>query len=534
MMLRAAELADLVMEKAVDLGGVVSGEHGIGFTKIKHLDKQILSEFKAYLKTADPDDLINPGKLTDPGVADRIFAPSFNLIELEARILKYGRLEELAEKISKCVRCGRCKTSCCVFYPSGNLFYHPRNKNLAIAGIIEALLYDAQRFSGVGLRSLRWLAQIADHCTLCHKCLAPCPVHIDSGAVSILEREVMTERGNGHKSWPIRALLGYLGTRSPAANDLFRGVFIQGGGALQRIGARMLGRNWRRHAVLTPFFAPAPPMADRARAGIVARRRDGRQALMIAPEKDATATVFYFPGCGSERLHTDIAAAAIFLLLQAGVRIVLPPPYLCCGYPARSNGRKDLGDRQELRNTIIFDQIRSMLGHFDFDGCVVTCGTCREALTSARAADIFDAPLVDAVGFVIARGPDVRLADACVYHQPCHDSLEGRGAELLGLVAPAGVITVPHCCAEAGTLALTRPDISAAMLDRKRSELLNALARHPKHHLLTNCPACLNGLGRQQLTAPTHIAVALAEAAASGNWRHIAAQKVSQAELINF
>jgi FAD/FMN-containing dehydrogenase len=110
MMLRAAEIADIIMEKTVDLGGVVSGEHGIGFTKIKHLESDILASFQEYRLEADPHDLINPGKLTDRRVADRVFAPSFNLIELEARILRYGRLEALAEKISRCVRCGRCKT----------------------------------------------------------------------------------------------------------------------------------------------------------------------------------------------------------------------------------------------------------------------------------------------------------------------------------------------------------------------------------------------------------------------------------------
>ncbi len=38
MMIRAAETADAVMAKAVELEGVVSGEHGIGFTKLKYLD----------------------------------------------------------------------------------------------------------------------------------------------------------------------------------------------------------------------------------------------------------------------------------------------------------------------------------------------------------------------------------------------------------------------------------------------------------------------------------------------------------------
>ena len=154
MMRRAAEVADLIMEKTIELEGVVSGEHGIGFTKIKHLDADIMADFKAYQQAADPEDLINPGKLTDRTVADRVFAPSFNLIELEARILRYGRIEQLAEKISQCVRCGRCKTSCCVFYPKENLFYHPRNKNLALVAIIEALLYEAQRIPGRGITPL--------------------------------------------------------------------------------------------------------------------------------------------------------------------------------------------------------------------------------------------------------------------------------------------------------------------------------------------------------------------------------------------
>jgi FAD/FMN-containing dehydrogenase/Fe-S oxidoreductase len=534
MMLRAAELADIIMEKAVELGGVVSGEHGIGFTKIKHLDGEILAEFKAYLKTADPGDLINPGKLTDPGVAERVFAPSFNLIELEARILRYGRLEQLAEKISKCVRCGRCKTACCVFYPGGNLFYHPRNKNLAVTGIIEALLYDAQRFPGVKLRPLRWLAQLADHCTLCHKCHAPCPVNIDTAEVSILEREVLDARGAGNKSWATTALLGYLASRSRPANALVRSTFLKAGGALQRTGARLAGHMWRRHPVLTPLFAPAPPISRHPLTAMYPRRHDLNHALLVAPDSGAAATVFYFPGCGSERLHSDIALASLFLLLRTGSRVVLPPPWLCCGYPALANARTELRNRQELRNTIVFNQIRSMLGHLDFDGCVVTCGTCREALMRTHAAGIFEAPVVDAVAFAAGRGLDVQLPGICFYHPPCHDSLDGGGEELLRRFSPQGVVSVAHCCSEAGTLALSRPDIASAMLDRKRAELQPRLADAPQHHLLTNCPACLNGLGRLQLTAPRHLAVALAEACASGRWRSIAAEHLARAELVGF
>jgi FAD/FMN-containing dehydrogenase/Fe-S oxidoreductase len=534
MMLRAAEIADVIMEKTVDLGGVVSGEHGIGFTKIKHLDADIMEAFQAYRQAADPHDLINPGKLTDRRVADRVFAPSFNLIELEARILRYGRLEALAEKISRCVRCGRCKTGCCVFFPKGNLFYHPRNKNLALTAIIEALLYDAQRARAVGLRPLRWLGEIADHCTLCRKCLSPCPVNIDTSEVSILEREVLAARHARSTAWPTRLVLGYLASQSGWTNRVVRRGLLQWGGAVQRSGARLIGRRWRPTRLLGPFYAPAPSIAPRPLAAWCPPH-EPNHALLVSPEQEAAATVFYFPGCGSERLHADIALATLYLLLQAGVRVALPPKYLCCGFPARANAKADLNARQELRNTIIFDQIRSMLGDLEFNACLVTCGTCREALVRTCAADIFRAPLCDAVAFALDRGLPIQLAGPLLYHQPCHDSMEGRGEELLRTIAPDGVVPVPDCCSEAGTLALSRPDLAAAMLVRKRNSVLAAADRTSRNRrLLTNCPACLNGLGRLRIAPVRHVAVALAQSLAPGAWKDTVAERLARAETIRF
>ena len=36
---------------------------------------------------------------------------------------------------------------------------------------------------------------VADHCTVCHKCLSPCPVNIDFGDVSITMRSILRARG---------------------------------------------------------------------------------------------------------------------------------------------------------------------------------------------------------------------------------------------------------------------------------------------------------------------------------------------------
>jgi FAD/FMN-containing dehydrogenase len=535
MMLRAAETADTIMEKAIDLGGVVSGEHGIGFTKIKHLDEDILAEFQAYQQRVDPEDLINPGKLTDRSVADRVFTPSFNLIELEARILRYSHLEQLTEKISQCVRCGRCKTDCCVFYPDQNLFYHPRNKNLALTGIIEALLYDAQRRQGTGLRLLRWLTEIADHCTLCHKCQAKCPVNIDTAEVSVLEREVLAARHARKTALPTRIVLGYLSSRSEFTNRLVRRAVLQWGGAAQRLGSRLAGSQWRRFPLLAPLYAPAPAVADRALPERYPHPRDLYHTLLLNPDSEITGTVFYFPGCGSERMHADIALAVIYLLLETGLRVVLPPPYLCCGFPARANAKTDMSGRQELRNTIIFNQIRSLFGYLDFDACLVSCGTCREGLERVNAAGIFGASLMDAAAFVLDRGLDLKMTGICIYHRPCHDSLDGRGEELLRRLSPEGVESTPCCCSEAGTLTLSRPDIAAAMLNRKRTVLEPVLTgRTVPYRLVTNCPACLNGLSRQRLASPVHLATVLADALTDRDWRRWTYDQLAGAERIRF
>ena len=62
-MQRAAQTAENVITKMVELGGVVSGEHGIGITKMKFLEPERLEELRAYRREVDPQGLMNPGKL---------------------------------------------------------------------------------------------------------------------------------------------------------------------------------------------------------------------------------------------------------------------------------------------------------------------------------------------------------------------------------------------------------------------------------------------------------------------------------------
>ena len=545
MLQRTDRRIDDVMAKVVSLGGVVSGEHGIGVTKLKYLDPELIAKLSAYRKEVDPHGLMNPGKLEDYEALGHIFTPSFNLLELEADILQHGQLEELSRKIAHCVRCGKCKPDCCVYHPGRGMFFHPRNKNLAIGSLIEALLYDAQRKLSAKFELLPWLEEVADHCTICHKCLAPCPVDIDTGAVSVLEREILS--GWGYKKTPIatKLTLGYLDSHSPTYNSLFRAGVVQIGGAAQRLGNK-LAAPLQKFETFSQFYplkmlrSSLPPVPSQTLRDVLpACEQD--QALVFEPEGFAKVsaqdqkTVFYFPGCGSERLFSDVSMATIHMLLEVGTRVVLAPPFLCCGFPAHANAKTAQHSSIVLRDSILFNQIREMFSNLDFDACIVTCGTCREGLSGMNTQSLFQR-IVDVAAYMNERGLKLEGTGDFLYHAPCHDSLDGKAPAVLEKLGGFGSVTaVPHCCSEAGTLSLSRPDITDSMLHRKREEFSKVLDGK-KQTVLTNCPSCLQGLGRNRDMgiAPKHIVVALAEMHSGEGWKKKLLAQAACASTVSF
>ena len=95
---------------------------------------------------------------------------------------------------------------------------------------------------------------------------------------------------------------------------------------------------------------------------------------------------------------------------------------------------------------------------------------------------------------------------------------------------------MPHCCSEAGTLALSRPDITDSMLHRKR-DAINAVM-HGKENavILTNCPSCVQGLGRNLDLGikPRHIVVQLAEILSGTGWVDIMKKQVQNGSVLTF
>ena len=68
------------------------------------------------------------------------------------------------------------------------------------------------------------------------------------------------------------------------------------------------------------------------------------------------------------------------MLYEVGAITVLPPGYLCCGYPQTSSGNHDKGQEITTDNRVLFHRVANTLNYLDIKTVIVSCGTCMDQL----------------------------------------------------------------------------------------------------------------------------------------------------------
>src|SRR3974390_2352872 len=157
-----------IMRIARGLDGVISGEHGIGITKLEFLADAELAAFRAYKQRVDPEGRFNNQKLMPQNDLRRAYTPSFNLLGHESLIMQQSDINTIADAIKDCLRSGKCKPVCATHVPRANLLYSPRDKILATSLLIEAFLYEEQTRRGGSIQHWDELPDVADNCAVCH------------------------------------------------------------------------------------------------------------------------------------------------------------------------------------------------------------------------------------------------------------------------------------------------------------------------------------------------------------------------------
>ncbi len=357
-------------------------------------------------------------------------------------------------------------------------------------------------------------------------------------------------RRMGHKSFNpgTTAAMFFLNAKDPATINATRATMIGVGYKVQRFANDLFSKLARKQTAAPAATVGKPALREQVVHFINKKmpgnlpKQTARKLLDIEdvdyvpiirpPETSAeTEAVFYFPGCGSERLFSQVGLATQAMLWHAGVQTVLPPGYLCCGYPQRANGMNDKAEKIITDNRVLFHRVANTLNYLDIKTVVVSCGTCYDQLSGYEFEKIFPGcRLIDIHEYLLEKGIKLEGVQGTryMYHDPCHTpmKLQDPLKTVRALVGDSAIKT-ERCCGESGTLAVTRPDISTQVRFRKEEELakntteLRADGFDGDIKMLTSCPSCLQGLSRFEQDTEAradYIVVEMARLILGANW----------------
>ncbi|GBG02144.1 oxidoreductase [Azospira sp. I13] len=556
MLQTANKAVERIMHLARSLDGVISGEHGIGITKLEFLTEEEIGPFRAYKQKVDPEGRFNKGKLMPGGDLHNAYTPSFSLLGAESLIMEQSEIGKISESIKDCLRCGKCKPVCSTHVPRANLLYSPRNKILGTSLLIEAFLYEEQTRRGISLQHFDEFNDVADHCTVCHRCVKPCPVDIDFGDVSVAMRNFLRKQGKKKLDPGKAATMWFLTMKDPATIKLARTMMIGWGYKAQRLGVKLaktfgltkdilqhppatLGRPSVKAQVIHFINKPMPGNLPKRTSRALLDIEDDHVVPVIRDPKKTTEdsdAVFYFPGCGSERLFSQVGLATQAMLYETGAVTVLPPGYLCCGYPQNAAGQEDKGQKIITDNRVLFHRVATTLNYLDIKTVIVSCGTCMDQLQKYEFEKIFPGcRLLDIHEYLLEKGVKLEGVKGTqyMYHEPCHTPMKTySGIKVVNDLMGQRVDLNDRCCGESGSFALSRPDISTQVRFRKQQEIEKGAAKlrqetgqpggvQDQVKILTSCPSCLQGLSRYEPDADLqadYIVVEMAKTLLGEDW----------------
>ena len=306
------EIAEQTLALTLRLGGAMASEHGDGIARGEWLKQTYGDELLAAMHTlkhaADPNGLLNPGKLFDTPPMDSHLRYGTNY---QARAwttsLHFAHADGLAGAIEQCNGQGVCRKDTGVMCPSFQATREEQNSTRGRANLLRAMISrprtaDSGRSMVNGPQSEIEVAvaNALDLCLACKGCKAECPSGVD---MAKLKFAFLDEYYKSHGR-PLRDyVFGYfhitaklLSTIAPIAN------FVSGISFARHVLARLSG------------IAPERPFPK-----FSTRRAN---AKMISA---SSSTVLFLPDPYSHYIEPQVEQAAFDLLFELGFDVKVLP-----------------------------------------------------------------------------------------------------------------------------------------------------------------------------------------------------------------
>jgi FAD/FMN-containing dehydrogenase/Fe-S oxidoreductase len=311
-------IAEQAVALTIRMGGAVSGEHGDGLARSEWLERmfgnEIVELFRQVKTAADPDNLLNPGKIINPVGGNPIgrmdvdlrLGADYTTTEWKTRI-DFGLQGGLAGAVELCNGAGVCRKAdgvmCPSFQASGEEMHSTRGR----ANLLRAMLSGRLKTAGLNDETVY---EALDLCLACKGCKAECPSGVD---MAKLKYEFLSHYYQDHPRRWRDYLFGridrWLALGQPFAPVVNR---LMGSRMVQRGMDQWMGISARR---------PFPRLAGRSARQQIRRQARGRPK----PETPLRETVFLMLDAFNDHLSPEIGLAAYHVLVAAGCEVHLLP-----------------------------------------------------------------------------------------------------------------------------------------------------------------------------------------------------------------
>jgi glycolate oxidase iron-sulfur subunit len=371
--------------------------------------------------------------------------------------------------ISRCFRCGLCRSVCPSFNETQVESASPRGR----VQFAEALLENRISLNGV------FQDRMLD-CLNCMKCSEICPSGVRTDRIVLAARAELASRG---KMNPLKKLL---------FNTVLKNHWVLDYCAkLAGLGQRWF---YNDNFLLEALVPKISGMGDKKFPALAVKSALSKWPVVIPANGDKILRVGYFVGCATNLLFPEVADATIRVLAKNNVEVVLPRGQVCCGIPVYSSGDFKNAKKLAEHNLGVFRNL-------DIDCIITDCASCSAALKQEvhdlLGVDNFGVPVYDLNEFLInkikMKKTFSELHLKVTYHDPCHlkrgQDIYREPRELIKMVPGIEFIEMDgadNCCGGAGTFSFTHHDLSRKVGKGK----VENIRRTGAGFVSTPCPSC--------------------------------------------
>lgn len=371
--------------------------------------------------------------------------------------------------ISRCVRCGACKSLCPTYFASANETMSARGRVAMLGGVAEKYLSPG-----------KGLADGIFSCMLCEACRESCPVGINIPEV-IYHARINLKKSFRKGNMLRRAVLFSI-PRMDTAFTVLRGFqklfytpFYKTGG-LRHIPA----------ITSTPF----------------------KNNFQVYKNKKKAVRIAIFAGCSVNYFYPRIGEALLNVLLTKQYEVVILKGEVCCGAPMRTLGLEEEALMLAKKNIELFKNMRA-------EAILSLCPTCTmvikqqyPSLTGKGIPNVMDVNEFF-LKYEITKGLEI-TPGAFTYHDPCHLSyglgITDEPRRVLTNIKGVKLVEMKgakECCGFGGFFSACFKEMSLVIGKKKIENIKNTDA----DTVVTSCPGCMMQLEELKKQADTNVKI---------------------------